>query len=77
MTETDIRSNSPLPPIGMVSTHGYVAAEPPLGKADTGGQVVGTIPITFSDYGVEAPDLGFVSVEDTGSIEFSLNALQN
>ena len=40
MTETDIRSNSPLPPIGMVSTHGYVAAEPPLGKADTGGQVV-------------------------------------
>jgi len=26
--------------IGMVSTHGYVAAEPPLGAADTGGQVV-------------------------------------
>src|SRR5258708_1877435 len=31
---------SALPRIGMVSTHGYVAAEPPLGKADTGGQVV-------------------------------------
>jgi mannosylfructose-phosphate synthase len=31
---------SPLPRIGMVSTHGYVAAEPPLGAADTGGQVV-------------------------------------
>ena len=29
-----------MPRIGMVSTHGYVAAEPPLGAADTGGQVV-------------------------------------
>jgi mannosylfructose-phosphate synthase len=28
------------PRIGMVSTHGYVAAVPPLGAADTGGQVV-------------------------------------
>lgn len=31
---------SALPRIGMVSIHGYVAAEPPLGAADTGGQVV-------------------------------------
>src|SRR5690349_24219696 len=31
---------SALPRIGMVSTHGYVAASPPLGAADTGGQVV-------------------------------------
>ena len=31
---------SSLPRIGLVSTHGYVAAEPPLGAADTGGQVV-------------------------------------
>jgi mannosylfructose-phosphate synthase len=31
---------SSLPRIGMVSTHGYVAADPPLGAADTGGQVV-------------------------------------
>ena len=31
---------SALPRIGLVSTHGYVAAEPPLGAADTGGQVV-------------------------------------
>lgn len=31
---------SSLPRIGMISTHGYVAAEPPLGAADTGGQVV-------------------------------------
>ncbi len=40
MTTSQLNLNSPLPRIGMVSTHGYVAAEPPLGAADTGGQVV-------------------------------------
>ena len=35
-------------------------------------QVVGSVPITFADFGVEAPSLGFVTVEDEGSIEFSL-----
>ncbi|WP_019146710.1 YceI family protein [Timonella senegalensis] len=34
--------------------------------------VVGSIPITFEDYGVSAPDLTFVVVEDTGTMEFSL-----
>ncbi|RPF22615.1 YceI family protein [Myceligenerans xiligouense] len=44
------------------------------GDASGGGpvQVIGSVPITFTDFGVEAPDLGFVSVEDEGSIEFSL-----
>lgn len=44
------------------------------GDAAGGGpvQVVGSVPVTFTDFGVEAPDLGFVSVEETGSIEFSL-----
>lgn len=37
---------STLPRIGMVSTHGYVAAEPPLGAADTGGQVVYVIELS-------------------------------
>lgn len=36
------------------------------------GQVVGRIPITFADFGVDAPDLGFVKVEDAGFVEFSL-----
>ncbi len=36
----ELNPESTLPRIGMVSTHGYVAAEPPLGAADTGGQVV-------------------------------------
>ncbi|MDQ0577052.1 YceI family protein [Agromyces albus] len=38
----------------------------------SGGQVAGSIPITFADYGVEAPNLGFVSVEPDGFVEFSL-----
>lgn len=37
-----------------------------------GGQVVGSIPIVFADFGVEAPSLGFVSVEPEGFVEFSL-----
>ncbi|HTL66913.1 MAG TPA: glycosyltransferase [Lacunisphaera sp.] len=40
MTATQLNLKSHLPRIGMVSTHGYVAATPPLGAADTGGQVV-------------------------------------
>lgn len=40
MSDAHLRSDSPLPRIAMVSTHGYVAAVPPLGAADTGGQVV-------------------------------------
>ncbi len=35
-------------------------------------QVAGSIPITFSDFDVDAPDLGFVKVEDAGEIEFLL-----
>ncbi len=44
--------------------------------ADDGGDVVAelaaTVPVTFADYGVEAPDLGFVTVEDTGFVEAEL-----
>ncbi|TDE97418.1 YceI family protein [Occultella glacieicola] len=41
-------------------------------STDDAIQVVGAIPITFSDYGVGAPDLGFVVVDPDGEIEFSL-----
>ncbi len=37
------------------------------------GQAVGQIPVTFADFGIDAPDLGFVKVEDQGVIEFSVN----
>ena len=35
-------------------------------------QVAGSVPITFADFGITAPSLGFVSVDPTGVIEFSL-----
>jgi mannosylfructose-phosphate synthase len=41
-----LASESPLPRIAMISTHGYVAAVPPLGAADTGGQVVYVIELS-------------------------------
>jgi len=37
-------------------------------------EIVGQIPITFADFGVQAPNLGFVSVEPVGLVEFSLVA---
>lgn len=44
--------------------------------SDGSAQMVGQIPMTWADFGVEAPNLGFVSVEDTGFIEYSLNVTQ-
>ncbi|MEI4273244.1 YceI family protein [Klenkia sp. LSe6-5] len=41
-----------------------------------GVQASGSIPVTFADYDVTPPNLGFVSVEDTGSIEFFLSLTQ-
>ena len=37
-----------------------------------GVEVSGSIPVTFSDFGVDAPDLGFVKVEDSGTVEMLL-----
>lgn len=34
--------------------------------------LAGSIPVTFADFNIEAPDLGFVTVEDQGTVEFSL-----
>ncbi len=38
-------------------------------EADT-VKASGSIPVTFSDFGIDAPDLGFVKVEDSGTVEF-------
>ncbi|MFJ2299779.1 YceI family protein [Oerskovia paurometabola] len=38
-----------------------------------GAQVSGSIPVTFSDYDVAAPNLGFVQVEDAGTVEMLLD----
>lgn len=37
-------------------------------------EIAGSIPIVFADFGVEAPDLGFVKVEPSGAVEFQLTA---
>ncbi|PJJ61651.1 YceI family protein [Compostimonas suwonensis] len=61
---------------GDLTIHGVtrpVTVELQAVLSGTGGQVSGSIPITFSDFGVEAPSLGFVTVEDTGSVEFLLD----
>lgn len=34
----------------------------------------GSIPTTWSDYGIEPPSLGFVTVEATGSVDFLINS---
>jgi polyisoprenoid-binding protein YceI len=41
-------------------------------RTPDGVDVSGAIPMTFADFGIEAPNLGFVRVEDHGSIEFLL-----
>ena len=42
-------------------------------RSGDGVAVSGAIPITFEDFGVPAPNLGFVKVEDSGTVEFLLN----
>ncbi|WP_445443820.1 YceI family protein [Clavibacter sp. km1a] len=61
---------------GDLALHGVtkpVTAEVQASFTQDAGQIVGSIPITFQDFGVEAPSLGFVTVEDHGSVEFSLD----
>ncbi|NLU65368.1 YceI family protein [Rhodococcus sp. HNM0563] len=38
----------------------------------TGGSIVasGSIPATWTDWGIEPPDLGFVAVDESGSVDF-------
>lgn len=57
---------------GELTIHGVtreVTAQLETGFDGTHVQVAGSIPVTFSDYGVTAPDLGFVTVERNGFIE--------
>jgi polyisoprenoid-binding protein YceI len=62
---------------GELTMHGVTqTVTVPLQAALTadGVQVSGSIPVTFADYGVEAPSLGFVSVQDKGTVEFLVKA---
>ena len=61
--------------VGDLTLHGVTDEVTVTAQAAAAGeslQVVGSAPITFADFEVEAPDLGFVVVEDAGAIEFSL-----
>ncbi|MCD7101440.1 YceI family protein [Pseudoclavibacter sp. 13-3] len=48
-----------------------VTVDAAVATEGAGVRVAGQIPITFADFGVEAPSLGFVAVEDHGFVEFS------
>ncbi|OUE28765.1 hypothetical protein BFL36_00720 [Clavibacter michiganensis] len=61
---------------GDLTLHGVtksVTAQMQAAFTEGSGQITGSIPITFQDFGVQAPSLGFVTVEDHGSVEFSLD----
>jgi polyisoprenoid-binding protein YceI len=60
---------------GELTLHGVtrpVTAEVDASFDGGAARVAGTIPITFADFEVEAPSLGFVSVEPEGAVEFLL-----
>ncbi len=49
-----------------------VQADLSLVRTAEGVDVSGSVPVTFEDFGIDAPDLGFVRVEDQGAVEFLL-----
>ncbi|WNV76085.1 YceI family protein [Geodermatophilus sp. DSM 44513] len=53
-----------------------VAADLSVVRTADGVDVSGSVPVTFADHGIEAPDLGFVRVEDEGSVEFLLRLVR-
>jgi polyisoprenoid-binding protein YceI len=62
---------------GNLTLHGVtkpVTATLEVGLNGDGVDISGSVPITFSDYGVQAPSLGFVRVDDAGSVEFLVHA---
>lgn len=66
--------------VGDLTVHGVtlpVTVDAEVGLTETGARVAGSVPVTFADFGVQAPDLGFVSVEEAGEVEFLLDLVQN
>ena len=49
-----------------------VVAELDIARTAAGLETAGKVDVTWQDFGVEPPNMGFVSVADTGSIEFFL-----
>jgi polyisoprenoid-binding protein YceI len=60
---------------GELSLHGvHQAVEVALTARLENGKLIltGSVPVSFEDYGISPIDLGFVKVDDTGSIDFTL-----
>lgn len=58
---------------GELSMHGAaraVTVEMSVQRTVDGIEVVGRIPVTLEDFGLSAPDLAFVSVDPSGTVEF-------
>ncbi|GAA0996456.1 hypothetical protein GCM10009563_17080 [Subtercola frigoramans] len=81
-TESPSTPSSPSAPTvihatGTLTMHGVthsVSVDLQVSHSATSVTVQGSIPIIFADYDVTAPDLGFASVNDSGSVTFSLVA---
>lgn len=61
--------------VGSLTFHGVtqpVTAELEAQRTPDGVEVVGRIPVTLRDFDLEAPDLGWVVVEPTGTVEVRL-----
>ncbi|MCY1695668.1 YceI family protein [Curtobacterium sp. SL109] len=62
---------------GDLTLHGVtkpVTAALEVGLSGDGVDISGTIPLTFADFNVQAPNLGFVKVDDAGGVEFLVHA---
>lgn len=61
----------------IMGTTNQVTAEVEVRLTEAGADLAASIPVSFDDYGVEAPDLGFVRVEDSGTVEAELHLSQS
>lgn len=60
---------------GELTLHGVtspVAVELEAQRTATGVEVVGQVPVTLADFGLSAPDLGWVVVDPAGTVEIRL-----
>lgn len=54
-----------------------VTADVEILRSGTDLVASGSVPVTWSDFGVEAPSLGFVTVDDRGSVDFLVSFAKN
>lgn len=65
----------PVEAIGALTLHGTtqpVTAQLEMRRTAAGVEVAGSVPVTLTDFGLTAPDLGFVTVQPAGLVEMRL-----